>query len=47
VNTIPAFATPEQEALGINFNQNKISAMVELVDKTVQRKLSMQSAKVA
>ncbi|MFY8300719.1 ATP-grasp domain-containing protein [Pseudoalteromonas sp. SS15] len=47
VNTIPAFATPEQEALGINFNHSKISAMVELIDKTVQRKLSLQSAKVA
>jgi ribosomal protein S6--L-glutamate ligase len=47
VNTIPAFATPEQEALGINFNQNKLDAMVELIDKTVQRKLALHSAKVA
>nr|WP_247682536.1 ATP-grasp domain-containing protein [Pseudoalteromonas sp. MMG013] len=47
INTIPAFATPEQEALGINFNQNKLDAMVDLIDKTVQRKLALHSAKVA
>lgn len=47
INTIPAFATPEQEALGINFNQNKLDAMVDLIDKTVQRKLALHSIKVA
>lgn len=47
VNTIPAFATPEQEALGINFNQSKLDAMVDLIDSTVQRKLALHSAKVA
>ncbi|MDK1289688.1 ATP-grasp domain-containing protein [Pseudoalteromonas umbrosa] len=47
VNTIPAFATPEQEQLGLTFNQAKIQAMVGLIEKTVLNKTSFQSAKVA
>ncbi|WP_440056549.1 ATP-grasp domain-containing protein (plasmid) [Pseudoalteromonas sp. T1lg65] len=47
VNTIPAFATPEQEALGLNFNNTKLNAMVELIEKTIQRKSGIHSAKVA
>jgi len=35
VNGIPAFATPDQEILGINFNQKKIDTIVELIEKTV------------
>ncbi|MGY5449510.1 ATP-grasp domain-containing protein [Agarivorans sp. MS3-6] len=35
VNGIPAFATPEQEKLGIDFNQKKINAIVELIERTV------------
>ncbi|CAM4080686.1 ATP-grasp domain-containing protein [Pseudoalteromonas byunsanensis] len=47
VNTIPAFATPEQEQLGINFNQDKLDAMVELIERTVQQKRALHSVKVA
>ncbi len=39
VNGIPAFATPEQEALGLNFNDRKIEKIIELID----RKTSIQS----
>jgi ribosomal protein S6--L-glutamate ligase len=35
VNGIPAFATPEQEKLGINFNQKKIDTIVNLIERTV------------
>ena len=33
VNGIPAFATPEQEAMGIDFNDKKIEKIVELIDR--------------
>ncbi len=33
VNGIPAFATPEQEKMGLNFNEKKIQKIVELIDK--------------
>ncbi len=33
INSIPAFATPEQEKLGINFNNRKINAIAELIEK--------------
>ena len=33
VNGIPAFATPEQEKMGLNFNEKKIDLIVELIDK--------------
>ncbi|RXJ74049.1 hypothetical protein CS022_05245 [Veronia nyctiphanis] len=47
VNTIPAFATPEQEHLGINFNQRKIDALVNLLERTALKKTSTHSFKVA
>jgi len=37
VNGIPAFATPEQEILGLNFNQHKIDKIVELIDITTAK----------
>jgi len=33
VNGIPAFATPDQEALGLDFNQKKIEKIIELIDR--------------
>ena len=35
VNGIPAFATPDQEALGLNFNDTKINYIVDLIDRNV------------
>ncbi len=35
VNGIPAFATPEQEELGLDFNDKKIEKIVKLIDKTI------------
>ncbi|MDP4985192.1 ATP-grasp domain-containing protein [Pseudoalteromonas tunicata] len=43
INGIPAFATPEQEQMGLNFNQKKIDAIVNLIDRTVH----LAHAKVA
>ncbi|MEA2027395.1 MAG: ATP-grasp domain-containing protein [Campylobacterota bacterium] len=37
VNGIPAFATPEQEKMGIDFNSKKIDAIVELIDRKTQK----------
>lgn len=37
VNGIPAFATPEQEALGLDFNDKKIDAIVELIERTIRK----------
>ena len=33
VNGIPAFATPEQEKIGLNFNNKKIDLIVDLIDR--------------
>jgi ribosomal protein S6--L-glutamate ligase len=33
VNGIPAFATPEQEKMGLNFNDRKIDLIVDLIDR--------------
>ncbi|MEA2111405.1 MAG: ATP-grasp domain-containing protein [Campylobacterota bacterium] len=33
VNGIPAFATPEQEKMGINFNERKIDLIVDMIDR--------------
>ncbi len=33
VNGIPAFAIPEQEKMGLDFNDKKIDKIVELIDK--------------
>ena len=37
VNGIPAFATPEQEKMGINFNAKKIQCIVELIDRKTRK----------
>jgi len=36
VNGIPAFATPEQEKMGLNFNNRKIELIVDLIDRKTQ-----------
>jgi ribosomal protein S6--L-glutamate ligase len=36
-NGIPAFATPEQEKFGLNFNDTKIQYLVDLIDRTVNK----------
>ncbi|MDD2450342.1 MAG: sugar-transfer associated ATP-grasp domain-containing protein [Sulfurovum sp.] len=33
VNGIPAFATPEQEKMGLDFNEKKIDLLVDLIDR--------------
>ena len=37
VNGIPAFATPDQEAFGLDFNDTKIDYLVDLIDRTVTK----------
>lgn len=36
VNGIPAFATPDQEKMGLDFNDKKIDLIVDLIDKRTQ-----------
>ncbi|MGB1339442.1 MAG: ATP-grasp domain-containing protein [Cycloclasticus pugetii] len=38
VNGIPAFATPKQEQLGLDFNTKKINAIVNLIEKKLHEK---------
>jgi len=38
VNGIPAFATPEQEKMGLDFNDKKIELIVNLVDRKTKEK---------
>lgn len=38
VNGIPAFATPEQEKMGLDFNNKKIDLIVDLIDKKTSKK---------
>ena len=38
VNGIPAFATPEQEKMGLDFNSRKIDLIVDLIDRKTQQK---------
>ncbi|MEA2073074.1 MAG: ATP-grasp domain-containing protein [Campylobacterota bacterium] len=38
VNGIPAFATPEQEKMGLNFNDKKIDLIVDLIDRKAKKK---------
>lgn len=38
VNGIPAFATPEQEKMGLNFNAKKIELIVDLIERKVKGK---------
>ena len=33
INGLPAFATPEQEELGLDFNNKKIAKIVDLIDR--------------
>ncbi len=37
VNGIPAFATPEQEKMGLNFNDKKVDLIVELIDRKTKK----------
>jgi len=37
VNGIPAFATPEQEKIGLNFNDRKIDLIVDLIDRKTKK----------
>jgi len=37
VNGIPAFATPEQEKMGLNFNKKKIELIVDLIDRKTKK----------
>ena len=37
VNGIPAFATPEQEKMGLNFNDRKIELIVDLIDRKTKK----------
>lgn len=37
VNGIPAFATPEQEKMGLDFNKKKINLIVEMIDRKTQK----------
>ncbi|MEN8147824.1 MAG: ATP-grasp domain-containing protein [Campylobacterota bacterium] len=37
VNGIPAFATPEQEAMGLNFNDRKIELIVNMIDRITKK----------
>ena len=45
VNGIPAFATPEQEKLGLNFNSKKIEYIVDLIDRTTKKKKKKKKEK--
>ncbi|SFV58626.1 Ribosomal protein S6 glutaminyl transferase [hydrothermal vent metagenome] len=38
VNGIPAFATPEQEKMGLNFNKKKINLIVDMIDRKTKTK---------
>ena len=38
VNGIPAFATPEQEKMGLDFNDRKIDLIVDLIDKKTTKR---------
>ena len=40
VNGIPAFATPTQEKMGLNFNSKKIDLIVDLIDKKTSHCIS-------
>ena len=37
VNGIPAFATPEQEKMGLDFNKKKIDLIVDMIDRKTKR----------
>jgi len=46
VNGIPAFATPEQEEIGIDFNNKKIDMIVNMIDRLTAHKI-IDSALIA
>jgi len=37
VNGIPAFATPDQEKMGLNFNDKKIDLIVDMIDRKTKK----------
>ena len=37
VNGIPAFATPQQEKMGLNFNKKKIDLIVDMIDRKTKK----------
>ena len=37
VNGIPAFATPEQEKMGLDFNKKKIDLIIEMIDRKTKK----------
>lgn len=37
VNGIPAFATPDQEAMGLDFNDRKIDLIVNMIDRITKK----------
>lgn len=37
VNGIPAFATPEQETMGLDFNKKKINLIVDMIDRKTKK----------
>jgi ribosomal protein S6--L-glutamate ligase len=43
VNGIPAFATPEQESMGLDFNDRKIDRIIDLIERKVKHNTSAQS----
>jgi ribosomal protein S6--L-glutamate ligase len=47
VNGIPAFATPEQEKFGLDFNALKIEKLVNLIERTVKEKRYEHTQKIA
>lgn len=47
VNGIPAFATPEQERLGLNFNSKKIETIVNLIERTVNENYHKNQQQIA
>jgi len=47
VNGIPAFATPEQEKLGLNFNSKKIETIVNLIERTVNENYNTKQQRIA
>ncbi len=40
INGIPAFATPEQEKMGLDFNDKKIDLLVNMIDRLTTNKIS-------
>jgi len=47
VNGIPAFATPEQERLGLDFNNKKIKTIVNLIERTVNENYNEKQQRTA